>query len=141
MTLQVKIAKEDMVNYIRATLIGGMSKRAAYSAHINFSIKDVDGAIMRLEKRDDFIELYQTIVEADQSHGARLAMRVKAKYMSMTEKNIDVATSLLEDAESAEEKAKAVRLANETFGAMAIIGVANPQDNTPLKLDKTGVVI
>lgn len=141
MPAQIQISRQDMVNYIQSTLMGGMNKATAYKAHIDPLVKDVYGAISRLEKRNEFVEMHQSIVDSDKNAANKLALRVKSKYLSMAEKNLDVASDLLDKANSDESKAKAVRLANETFGAMSIIGVAQPQENTPLKLDKSSVVL
>ena len=146
MPYQIKIAREDMLSYIQATLMGGMKKAVAYKAFIDPLIGHVYPAINRLENRDDFHELMQNIIDTDDLAAKKSISRVRNKYLTMTEKALDKASELLdesgEEGKSSADKAQAVRLANETFGAMAIIGASSPNTgNSQGAIDKKSHII
>lgn len=130
-----------MLAYINATLFEGMTKKEAYLTHINSTLSHPHQAVLALEKKPEFRELYDHIMEDDNARLQAKANKIKLKYASLIEKNIDTASAILDEVEDGElqDKAVAVRLVNETVGAMAIVS-GTSQPTAPGKLDKSGVV-
>lgn len=119
----------DIVKYIEAILVGGFSKRQAYRDNINADIKNIDQAISVLERKAEFKALYETVLRDHNTRITSSIEAVKASYVDLIGTNIKVAKEVLEEAEDNTEKARAVRLANETISSMAIINSNSQDDN------------
>jgi len=134
--------KEQITAYIEAVLFKKSTKKAAYLEHINPNISNVPQAISVLEKRTDFKDMYGVLNSDLNLQSQESMLRIQSKYAKMVEKNIDVATDVLDQANDQKQKSSAVRLVNETVGALAIIsGNSNPEDKNPKKLDKSGIIV
>lgn len=134
--------RDQMLAYIEATLIGKSTKKDAYLKHVNPDIKQANLAVARMEKLPEYQELYSTIATDDNLKMQTDVQRVQRKYVNLIEKNIDTMNGILDDVKNAEvkDKAVAVRLANETVGAMSIVdGPKGPQH--PGTLNKAAAVI
>lgn len=138
--------REDALKYIEATLLGGMTKKDAYLAHINPNVKNPNQAITVMENKKDFIDLYQMVFSDDVLKIQHAAKRVQSKYVNLMEKNIDTAVVVLEEVNKKEstmsEKVIGIKLVNETLSAMSVVvnsGIA-PGDQARPKLNRGSVV-
>lgn len=139
--------RDDVIKYIEATLFGGMTKKDAYMEYINPDIKNVHGAITTMENKKEFKDLYQALFSDDALKAQHTIQRVRNKFAGLVENNIDATSKILQDVmqddkASQRSKSGAVRLANETISAMAVIQGATPveQDGNK-KLNRGSVVI
>lgn len=135
-----------MLGYINDVLLNGYTKKDAYLKNINGDIKQPSLAVVNMEKRKDFQEIYQSIISDDQLQMNGKIKKVQSKYVDLIEKNLDTAAGILDEVaktsgeDSLKNKAIAVRLVNETVGAMGI--VQGPAQATPPgKLNKAGAVL
>lgn len=138
-----RLSRDQIVAYIEAVLFQGYTKKDAYLSHVNKDISNVHQAISALEKREDFQEVYRVLNSDGNLEVREAALRMKKKYANLIEKNIDKATDVLDEAETIKEKAAAVRLVNETVGALAPItnpGSAGVGDQ-PTKLKRGSVIV
>lgn len=119
---RIAISREMLVQYIQATVVGGVGKKVAYTSFINPLERHPSQAAHQLESRNEYHELKQTIIDNDDIVLKKTSTRLRSKYASMVERNIEVATSMLDEAEDNKEKSQAVRLVNETVQALAVIG-------------------
>jgi len=99
-----------------------------------------------MEKKKEYQDLFATISTDENYKFQMRAQTVKGKYLGLIEKNIDTADKILDEVSTDEstlkDKATAVRLVNETVGALAVISGGAPpvgQSGAP-KLDKSGVI-
>jgi hypothetical protein len=132
-----------MLQYIEATLMHGYSKKDAYLNFIDGTNKNPVAAANRLEKKQEYRDIYAT-VSTDENHQFQIrAQKVRGKFLKLVEKNIDTVDGVLEDvqAENLQSKATAVRLVNETVQAMSVVsgGAPEQRSNAP-RLDKSGVI-
>lgn len=134
-------SRDDIVAYIQATLFQGKTKADAYREFINPDIKNVTNAVYALEKRSEFVAVYQTLNSDGNLELQEMALRLKKKYGKMIERNIDTATELLDEAETNKDKATAVRLVNETVGAMAVIQGPGQSPSDRSKLNRGDSVV
>lgn len=135
--------REDILSYITDNIIGGLTKKDSYLKNINADIKDTNKAIQRLEKTDNFQMIYQSVVNDDSLKLQIKVKKVQSKYVELMDKNLDTAIDVLDAVKgtkgSITEKAVAVRLVNETIGAMAIVN-GPTQAQKPGELDRSGVI-
>lgn len=134
-----------MIAYIEATLVRGYTKKAAYQEFVDRDVKDPQQAVLRMEKKKEFKDLYQSIYTDDNMRLQLRMNQVKGKFVAVVEKNIDVLDEALElvkgDKGTTREKATVVRLANETIQAMSVVsGAGSAQAPGAPKIDRSGVV-
>lgn len=143
-SIQVIQKRDKILEYIQATLTQGYNKKDAYLAFIDSDIKNVHSAINRLEKSKEYQEIYAVIVSDENYQFQMRTQKVKGKYLNLLEKNIDTADSILDDAkgEDLQTRGAAVRLANETLQALAVVSGGPPPTGQPghPRLDKSGVI-
>lgn len=132
--------RSKTLRYIEGVLIQGMTKSQAYKTYVNDSIKDASSAVARLERSKEFQDLQATLMTDENYKFKAAAQRVKGKYLGLIEKNIDKAGEMLDEAGSTADKAKAVRLTNETIQAMAIVATPVPQQDGAAPINKAGVI-
>lgn len=138
-----KPSKHQIVSYIDATLTRGESKIDAYKKHINPNIRAASSAVKRFEKSPDYIALMESLsVDNDLQLNMKVA-KVRSKYVGLIEKNIDAMSGIIDSTKDMEisEKAKAVRLANETITAMQIVDGPKEQGPPAGKLNRGGAVM
>lgn len=138
-----KPSKHQIVSYIDATLTRGENKIEAYKKHINPNIRSASSAIKRFEQSPDYIALMESLsIDNDQQLNIKVA-KVRSKYVNLIEKNIDAMGDIIDSTEGMEinEKAKAVRLANETITAMQIVDGPKEPGNPAGKLNRGGAVM
>lgn len=127
---RARASREQIIAYIEDVLFRNKTKKASYQDNINPDIKNVHAAIRTLEGREDFKAIYTVLNSDGQLQLQETALRVRNKYAKLVEKNIDTATDVLESSESIKDKATAVRLVNETIGALApVSGAQHAPDN------------
>jgi len=138
----MEVAKRSKIlSYIEATLTGGLTKKDAYLTHVDDKVKNPTAAVARLERSKEFQDIYHTLITDENYKFQESAQRVRSKYLGLIEKNIDTAGSMLDGADTTSEKAKAVRLTNETIQAMAIVANPTPADREGSKpINKSGVI-
>ena len=130
-----------MVAYATDIVFNGSTKKDSYLRNIK-DVNQVHIAIARMEKTEEYQSLLASIMGDDAAKLAAKVKRVQDKYVGLMEKNIDTASSVLDGVKDGElkDKAIAVRLVNETVGAMAVVtGATQPQ--APGQLNKAGAVI
>jgi len=130
-----------MVAYATDIVFNGSTKKDSYLRNVK-DVNQVHIAIARMEKTEEYQSLLASIMGDDAAKLAAKVRRVQDKYVGLMEKNIDTASSVLDGVKDGElkDKAVAVRLVNETVGAMAVVtGATQPQ--APGQLNKAGAVI
>jgi len=130
-----------MVAYATDIVFNGSTKKDSYLRNVK-DVNQVHIAIARMEKTEEYQSLLASIMGDDAAKLAAKVKRVQDKYVGLMEKNIDTASSVLDGVKDGElkDKAIAVRLVNETVGAMAVVtGATQPQ--APGQLNKAGAVI
>ena len=130
-----------MVAYATDIVFNGSTKKDSYLRNVK-DVNQVHIAIARMEKTEEYQSLLASIMGDDAAKLAAKVRRVQDKYVGLMEKNIDTASSVLDGVKDGElkDKAIAVRLVNETVGAMAVVtGATQPQ--APGQLNKAGAVI
>lgn len=135
--------RDKVLQYIEGWLVRGLSKKEAYSTYIDGTVKDVGGAIARLERRKEYQDIYVVVMGDENYKLQERAKRVRGKYLGLIEKNIDTADGLLDDVKEGEtrDKATAVRLVNETIQAMAVVAnPTSPQGGGTESINKAGVI-
>lgn len=138
-----KASRDQIIAYIQDILFRGKTKTQSYKDNINDEIKDVFPAIKSLENREDFKAIYN-VLDSDGNLAAQTtALKVRNKYIKLIEKNLDTAAEVLDEAETIKDKATAVRLVNETVGALAPIASGSPEGHAGGggKLKRGGAVI
>lgn len=136
-----KITRQEMVAYIEAILMKGYTKKDAFLEFIDPEAKDVHSRINTMENRAEFYEIYKTLNSDSNLQIQETINRVKKKYAALVEKNIDKATEVLDQTETIKDKATAIRLVNETVGALSIMSGNTTPDKQPRKLDRGASVI
>lgn len=134
-----------MLAYIEATLLHGYTKKDAYLEFIDPASKNPTVMFSLMEKKKEFKDLYAVIYSDDQAQIMAKANTVRLKYVKLMEQNIDLMSEVMTEAKKTDglrEKATAVRLANETISAMAIVsGNGQPADGRKQpKLDAGGII-
>lgn len=130
-----------MVAYATDIVFNGSTKKDSYLRNVK-DVNQVHIAIARMEKTEEYQSLLASIMGDDAAKLAAKVKRVQDKYVGLMEKNIDTASSVLDGVKDGElkDKAIAVRLVNETVGAMGVVtGASQPQ--SPGQLNKAGAVI
>ena len=130
-----------MVAYATDIVFNGSTKKDAYLRNVK-EVNQVHIAIARMEKTEEYQSLLASIMGDDAAKLAAKVRRVQDKYVGLMEKNIDTASGILDNVADGElkDKAIAVRLVNETVGAMGVVtGASQPQ--APGQLNKAGAVI
>jgi len=138
---QTRVTKDQMVAYATDIVFNGSTKKDSYLRNVK-DVNQVHIAIARMEKTEEYQSLLASIMGDDAAKLAAKVKRVQDKYVGLMEKNIDTASSVLDGVKDGElkDKAIAVRLVNETVGAMAVVtGATQPQ--APGQLNKAGAVI
>jgi len=138
---QTRVTKDQMVAYATDIVFNGLTKKDSYLRNVK-DVNQVHIAIARMEKTEEYQSLLASIMGDDAAKLAAKVKRVQDKYVGLMEKNIDTASSVLDGVKDGElkDKAIAVRLVNETVGAMAVVtGATQPQ--APGQLNKAGAVI
>lgn len=138
---QTRVTKDQMVAYATDVVMNGATKKDAYLRNVK-DVNQVHIAIARMEKTDEYQSILSSIMGDDAAKLATKVRRVQDKYVGLIEKNIDTASKILDKVADGEVKdqAIAVRLVNETVGAMGVVtGTAQPQ--APGQLNKAGAVI
>lgn len=140
--MQRQPSADKIIAYVHDILLQGMTKKDSYQKNINNSISNVHRSIGALERTQTFKDIYASIITDDNLRMKEKVAKVKSKYLGLIELNIDTMTNVLKEAAKSEgenslkDKAIAVRLANETVGAMAIVdGPNNAQPVGALKKD------
>lgn len=139
--LKKKPTRDDIIGYVQDVVTNGYTKKDAFQKNIDNSIVDVTKAVIRLEKSEDFQAVYGVIMDDDTMRLNKKVKVIQGKYADLIEKNIDTASAILDKVKGGEVKdqAIAVRLVNETVGAMAIVnGPAQAQQ--PGSLNKANAV-
>ena len=130
-----------MVAYATDIVFNGSTKKDSYLRNIK-EVNQVHIAIARMEKTEEYQSLLASIMGDDAAKLVAKVRRVQDKYVGLMEKNIDTASGILDNVADGElkDKAIAVRLVNETVGAMGVVtGASQPQ--APGQLNKAGAVI
>lgn len=136
------VTRDEMLAYINGIVLEGLTKKGSYQKYVNDTLSQPQQAVIALEKKPEFQELYRVIMEDDAMQLAAKAKKVQLDYVKLIEKNIGTAARILDDVADKEitDRAIAVRLVNETVGAMGVVtGTSSP--NAPGKLDKGSVVL
>lgn len=115
--------REVIISYIEACLTKGYTKKAAYIQFVNpdASPKSVHSLIRSFEKGKDFQEIQKVLMEDDNLQLAVRMADVRRKFVGMVDRTIDTMGEIFDEAKDSKEKAKAVRLANETVTALAVV--------------------
>lgn len=140
--MQKQPSADQIIAYIHDILLQGSTKKDSYQKNINGSISNVHRSIGALERTQTFKDIYSSIITDNNLRMKEKVGKVKSKYLDLIELNIDTMTNVLKEAgkttgeDSLKNKAIAVRLANETVGAMSIVdGPQNAQPPGALKKD------
>lgn len=137
----------QIVAYITDTLVRGVTKQDAYRMHVNASIVDVYNAIARMEKTEQFAQIYDMITSDDNYRVAAVVKEAKLDYAMMVRKNMQVMGEVYQRVEgedaSLKDKSAAIRLGNETIQAMAVVGggAQHQTPSAPGQLDKGSAVL
>ena len=133
--------RDQILLYAEDALLNGLTKKESYQKNINADLTQIGHAVIRLEKSQEYLDIRDSLMSDDSLRLRKKAIEIRGKYAKLIETNIDTMQSVLEGVVAGEiaDKAIAVRLANETIGAMSMVD-APQQVNQPGSIDKSSAV-
>lgn len=131
---------EKILAYIVDQIVSGLDKKSSYLKNIN-EVSKVHIAISRLEKSQQYEEVYASVMNDNNMLLKAKAQKARLQYVNLINKNLDLAESVVDSVKegTVKDKGIAIRLMNETIGAMSIVD-GPTQAQAPGALNKGSVV-